>query len=141
MSVGKSCGAAGVTKRRQEARLGTGMYVVDESSPQIQVMGNSQHQHPSTPLARKNKTKVEVNQPRDRYRSLRGTRGTPDRTKRLIQYTTSVYKIAASYVNFTVAPQSLIMWKLFLYDKTLIFFYCGKSPFLNFRRFPAARRM
>jgi hypothetical protein len=28
-----------VTKRRKEARLGTGMHIVDKSSPQIEVMG------------------------------------------------------------------------------------------------------
>jgi hypothetical protein len=56
-SVDKSCVALRVTKRRQEARLGTGMHIVNESSPQIEVMGRSQDQLPETPLARKNKMK------------------------------------------------------------------------------------
>ena len=52
------------------------MYIVEESSPQIAVMGNSQYQLPETPLARKNKIK-EVNQPRDRNRSVYMGRGVP----------------------------------------------------------------
>lgn len=61
MSMDKSCVDSRVTKRRQEARLGTGMYTVDESSPQVELLGKSQDQHPESPLARTNKTNVEVN--------------------------------------------------------------------------------
>jgi hypothetical protein len=118
ISIDKSCVESRVTKRRQEAKLGTGMYTVDESSPQTEVMGKSQDQHPETPLARTNKTNVELNQLRDRNRSLRGMRGTPDRTNCLIQYTISVCKIALFYINVTAAPQSAIMLKRRLYVGT-----------------------
>jgi len=121
MSMDKSCVDSRVTKRRQEPRMRTGMYTVDESLPQIVVMGKSQDQHPGTPLARTNKTNVELNQLRDSNLSLRGTRGTPDRTNCLIQYTISVCKIAAFYINVTAAPQSAIMLKRFLYVQDIGF--------------------
>lgn len=121
MSMDESCVDSKVTKRRQEARLGTGMYTVDESSPQIEFMGKSQDQHPETPLARTNKTNVELNQLRDRNSSLRGTHGTPDRTNCLIQYTISVCKIAAFYINVTAAPQFAIMLKRFFYVQDIGF--------------------
>jgi hypothetical protein len=61
MSVHKSFVALRVTKRRQEARLGTGMRIVEEFSPQIEVMGKSQDQLPETPLARTHFAALYIN--------------------------------------------------------------------------------